>query len=108
MGRSNTATKGNTKVRVERPKRYDVIMHNDDFTTMEFVVEVLMTIFHKTEDTATLLMLQVHQKGKAVVGTYSYDIAVTKANKAMSMAKEEGFPFRLTVEPTKDDYEFPF
>ena len=73
-------------------------MHNDDFTTMEFVVEILVGIFHKDQVTAEALMLDVHNKGRAVVGRYSYDIAVTRTNKAMERAREEGFPFRMTVE----------
>lgn len=82
-------------------------MHNDDITTMEFVVNVLRTVFFKTAEAATTLMLDVHHKGSAIVGTYSYDIAASKANKAMVMAREQGFPFRLTLEPEEND-ELPF
>ena len=96
------ATKGSlkerTKDKVKEPGMYEVIMHNDDFTTMEFVVEILVGIFHKDQVTAEALMLDVHNKGRAVVGRYSYDIAVTRTNKAMERAREEGFPFRMTVE----------
>ena len=77
---------------------YEVIMYNDDFTTMEFVVGILVGIFHKDQVTAEALMLDVHNKGRAVVGRYSYDIAVTRTNKAMKKARKEGFPFRMTVE----------
>ena len=73
-------------------------MLNDDFTTMDFVVAVLIDIFHKDQLTAEALMLDVHKKGKAVVGTYSYDIAVTKTRTAMQRARDEGFPFRMLVE----------
>lgn len=96
-----SATKGSTKERtsdkVKEPKQYEVVMHNDDFTTMEFVVEVLTDIFHKDRAAAEALMLDVHNKGSAVVGRYAYDIAVTRTNKAMSRAREKGFPFRMTI-----------
>ncbi len=88
----------NTKERVKEPKLYNVIMLNDDFTTMEFVVDILVTIFHKDEASAQSLMLSVHKSGRAVVGRYSYDIAYTKVGQALSRAKAEGFPFRMTVE----------
>lgn len=87
-----------TRTKVKEPKQYHVIMWNDDFTTMEFVVMVLMDIFHKDEVTAESLMLDVHHKGKAVVGVYSYDIAITKVTAAIKRARAEGFPFRMTVE----------
>ena len=87
-----------TSSKTKEPKRYNVIMLNDDFTTMDFVVAVLIDIFHKDQLTAEALMLDVHKKGKAVVGTYSYDIAVTKTRTAMQRARDEGFPFRMLVE----------
>lgn len=73
-------------------------MHNDDFTSMEFVVEILIDIFHKEPMEAERLMLTVHESGRAAVGVYPYDIAVTKVQAAAARAKEEGYPFRLTVE----------
>lgn len=91
-------TQENTKTRVRMPRPYHVIMHNDDVTTMEFVVEMLQQVFHKEEAEAVRLMYAVHRRGKAVVGSYSYDIAMTKAQAGMSMARAQGFPFRLTVE----------
>ncbi|VYU11236.1 ATP-dependent Clp protease adaptor ClpS [Clostridium tertium] len=84
--------------KIKKPKNYKVIMHNDDFTTMEFVVAVLNIIFNKRFEEANKIMMEVHENGRGVAGVYPYDIAVSKANKAMSMAKEEGFPFKLTVE----------
>ena len=91
-------TREKTRINIREPKRYRVIMHNDDFTSMEFVVEILMDIFHKDVMAAERLMLMVHESGKATVGSYPYDIAVTKVQAATARAKEEGFPFRLTVE----------
>ena len=87
---------------VKEPRRYKVIIHNDDFTTMEFVVEVLKTVFFLSNEKAEELMLQVHHANKAVVGIYTNDIAVSKANKAINMAREKGFPLRLTVEPEEE------
>lgn len=87
---------------MKEPRRYKVIIHNDDFTTMDFVVEVLKTVFFYSDEKAEALMLQVHHSNKAVVGIYTYDIAVSKANKATNMAREKGFPLRLTVEPEEE------
>ncbi len=95
---AKSAVKERTDIQVKEPKQYRVIMHNDDFTTMEFVVEILIDIFHKDPVSAEALMLDVHKKGRAVVGQYPYDIAVTKVNTAMARAEAEGFPFRLSVE----------
>ena len=84
---------------LREPKRYKVIIHNDDFTTMEFVVKVLTTVFYKSTPEAESLMLSVHSSGSAVVGIYSYDIARSKINKATTMARDEGYPLRLTLVP---------
>lgn len=78
---------------------YMVIMHNDDFTSMEFVVMVLKTVFRKPAEEAQRLMLMVHRQGQATIGIYTLDIATSKSQKAMRMAREAGFPFKLTVEP---------
>lgn len=91
-------TRESTRIRIREPKHYKVIMHNDDFTTMEFVVDILRDIFHKEEMEAERLMLLVHEVGKAVVGSYPYDIAVSKVQTAAARAKAEGFPFRMTLE----------
>ena len=82
------------------PPECSVIFFNDDFTTKEFVVEVLMSIFHKSEAEAVGLMELVHTAGKAVVGVYTYDIAVTRANMTTVRAKKNGFP--LTVEVSQE------
>lgn len=94
----NFETAQKNKTKIKKPSQYQVIMHNDDYTTMEFVVEILTTVFHKKEEEASKIMLDVHKRGKGVAGVYSYDIAMTKVNLAMSLAKEEGFPFKLTME----------
>ncbi|EOS51694.1 ATP-dependent Clp protease adaptor ClpS [Lachnospiraceae bacterium MD335] len=94
-------TREKTRINIREPKHYKVIMHNDDFTSMEFVVEILVDIFKKDTFEAERLMLMVHESGRAVVGIYPYDIAATKVNSALMRAKEEGFPFRMTLEEEK-------
>ncbi len=79
--------------------RYSVIFHNDDYTTMEFVVLVLMEYFSKTETEATRVMLEVHHKGHGVAGTYVRDIAETKADMVEAHARAQGHPLKCTVEP---------
>ena len=91
-------TREKTRISIREPKHYRVIMHNDDFTSMDFVVDILVEIFHKAEMEAERLMLMVHETGKAAIGSYPYDIAVTKVQAATTRAKEEGFPFRMTIE----------
>ena len=95
---TQSVIKEKTDSKVKEPKQYHVIMLNDDFTTMEFVVEILIDIFHKEPAVAETIMMAVHKQGKAVVGTYPYDIAASKINKAIARAKAEGFPFRMTME----------
>jgi ATP-dependent Clp protease adaptor protein ClpS len=81
------------------PKRYKVIFHNDDYTTMEYVVEVLRRFFHKSETEALHVMLTVHKKGHAVAGVYPRDVAETKAAEVMRDARDRGHPLLLTTEP---------
>ena len=90
--------KERTSTRIKEPRQYHVIMINDDFTTMEFVVEILVDIFHKDPVSAEAIMLGVHKNGRAVVGKYPYDIAITRVRNALSRAKEAGYPFRMIVE----------
>ncbi len=99
MAKEHSQLRERQRTDLREPQRYKVIIYNDDFTTMEFVVTVLVQVFLKSEEEAEALMLQVHHSDKAVVGIYSYDIAVSKTRKATSMAREQGYPLRLTVEP---------
>ena len=94
----STSITEKTRVKVKEPKRYKVIMHNDDFTSMEFVIFVLMNIFNKNEMEANDLMMKVHKGGSAMVGTYSYDIARSKVEETTLLARQEGFPFKVTME----------
>ena len=96
---TGTGAKTRERVKIEEPHHYKVIFHNDDFTTMEFVTEVLRQVFSKPVDEAVVLMMKVHREGQAIVGVYSYDVAMTKAGQAMSMARNEGFPLKVTCEP---------
>ena len=88
-----------TRTNPREPRRYKVIIYNDDFTTMEFVVLVLTSVFFKSAEEAEALMLAVHKSGSAVVGIYSYDVAISKVRKATMMAREENFPLRLECKP---------
>jgi len=82
-----------------KPKKYKVIFHNDDYTTMEFVIAVLRQYFHKSETEALHIMLTVHRKGSAIAGIYPRDVAETKVAEVMRHARESGMPLLLTSEP---------
>ncbi len=85
-------------VKLAKPRMYKVILHNDHYTTMDFVVEVLVTIFRKNNMEATELMLQVHRNGFGICGVYTYDIAQTKAGQVHALARQREFPLKCTVE----------
>ena len=87
------------KIEVREPKPYNVILYNDDYTTMEFVVFVLESIFHHARPRAEQIMLDVHQRGKGVAGTYTRDIAETKALQARNLAQEHNYPLKCVAEP---------
>jgi ATP-dependent Clp protease adaptor protein ClpS len=92
-----------TVPKLQRPKRYKVLLHNDDFTTMEFVVAVLIQIFDKTEGEATTIMLHIHRLGMGVAGVFSYEIAEAKVAETMAAAEDNEYPLLCTLEP--DDLE---
>jgi len=83
---------------LQEPKMYRVILHNDHYTTMEFVVEILMVVFHKPAAEATKVMLDVHKKGAGICGVYTYDIATTKVSVVHNMAKRREFPLKCSLE----------
>lgn len=87
-----------TKEQVTTPPLFKVLMHNDDYTTMEFVVEVLREIFSKPEDEAEKIMLTIHFQGVGFCGTFPFAIAETKASRARLKARKAGFPLRCTLE----------
>jgi len=84
--------------KVMEPRMYRVILHNDHYTTMDFVVEILMTIFHKPAAQATRIMLDVHRKGQGVCGVYTYDIASTKIAQVHFMARQNEYPLRCSMD----------
>jgi len=96
----STATEELTRedAEVKEPEEYRVYLINDDFTTVEFVISILMTIFHKNLAEATKLTMEVHRKGRGVAGIYPYDIAMTKIQQVHAMARQRGFPLRCAME----------
>ena len=83
---------------LELPPMYKVLLHNDDYTTMEFVVEVLQKVFHKNAAEATRIMLLVHKTGSGVCGVFTEDVAETKVEIVHHLARKSGFPLRCTME----------
>ena len=93
------AVKERKRAKTEKPRLYQVLFHNDDYTTMELVIEILVQIFNKTETEATHVMLTVHHRGVGVAGTYAKDVAETKVVESTEVARERGAPLRVTMEP---------
>ncbi len=87
------------KTKLQSPPKWVVLLHNDDYTTMEFVIEILSKFFQKNLDEATRIMLEVHVQGKGVAGIYSRDIAETKAQQVIEYARANGHPLLATAEP---------
>ncbi len=83
---------------LQEPQMFKVLLHNDDYTSMDFVVEVLMDIFHKNHSQAEQIMLQIHEKGKAICGVYTYEIAQMKVEQVRQLAKRNEFPLLATME----------
>lgn len=87
-----------TKEQIQTPSMYKVLLKNDDYTTMEFVISVLQAVFHKSSAEAEKIMLTIHFQGVGHCGTYPYAIAETKADQTRLMARKEGFPLRAIIE----------
>lgn len=83
---------------VREPRRYKVLLHNDDYTTMEFVVQVLVGVFHKSENEATQIMLNVHNHGVGVCGEYTAEVAELKVSLVHRLARESGYPLKCSME----------
>jgi len=98
MAKTTIDPKNQQRSSTKRPPLYQVLMHNDDYTTMEFVVEVLQTIFHKEAAEANHIMLQIHLRGSGRCGVYPYEIAETKVSKVHQYARSAGFPLRCSIE----------
>jgi len=83
------------------PKEYKVLLLNDDYSTMDFVVDILMTIFHKTYEQSEAIMIEVHKKGKGLCGIYTYEIAETKVAQVHKKAHDQGFPLKAVIEESE-------
>ncbi|MFN3410793.1 MAG: ATP-dependent Clp protease adaptor ClpS [Exilispira sp.] len=94
----NQKSDSRKKLKPKEPPLYKVIMHNDNITTMDFVVSILQMIYDKNYDEAVEIMLKIHNTGNAVVGVYTLDIAVSKINKTHQLARAKGFPLKCTYE----------
>jgi len=86
------------EMKIKFPKKYKVFILNDDYTSMDFVVDVLMSIFHKTYEQAEQIMLEVHKSDKGLCGVYSHEIAQTKVMQVITKAKDSGFPLKAIME----------
>lgn len=84
--------------KLEEPALYKVLLHNDDYTTMDFVIHVLEAVFHKSNEEATMIMMNVHQKGVGIAGTYTREIAETKIVLVHDMARKNEFPLKSSLE----------
>ncbi len=93
-----TKTNVDNELEIILPKLYKVILLNDDYTTFDFVIEVLKTVFNKTEEEAINITLKVDREGSAVVGVYPYEIAEMKVNRVHSLARSAGYPLRARIE----------
>jgi len=102
MGDSRTGIEdgviSKSRDKTREPSMYKVLLHNDDYTTQEFVVEILKFVFHKSEERAITIMLNVHKKGVGVCGVYTYDIAATKVHSVHTLARERGYPLRCSLD----------
>lgn len=83
---------------IKEPSMYRVLLHNDDYTTMDFVVEILVTVFQKSIEDAILIMLNVHRQGRGMCGLYTLEVAETKMNSVHALARDKGFPLKCSIE----------
>jgi len=95
----DVATEQETRQEVDKPRMYKVLLHNDNYTTMDFVVMVLVSVFHKGEIEAVQIMLDVHRKGIGLAGVYQREIAETKIQRVLQMAQQAQYPLLCTMEP---------
>ena len=101
----NVVTETRRQERVKKPRMYRVLMHNDDYTTREFVVEVLRSVFRHSESEAVRIMLHVHYNGLGVAGVYTREVAETKIQTVEQLAREREYPLQLSMEPEEDEDE---
>jgi ATP-dependent Clp protease adaptor protein ClpS len=96
---ASVVTRTRTDKKLQHPPLYRVLLHNDDYTTREFVVWVLQTVFHRNEIEAVQIMLHVHNNGVGIAGVYPYDVAEAKVRKVTELAEQNEFPLLSTLEP---------
>jgi ATP-dependent Clp protease adaptor protein ClpS len=96
---SGVVTETKAEKKLKRPPLYKVLLHNDNYTTREFVVAVLKEVFHRVEHEAVQIMLHVHYNGSGVAGVYTYEVAETKVKLVENLAREQEYPLRLSIEP---------
>src|ERR687896_1067387 len=97
--RESTLADTQSEQKVQQPRMWRVLLHNDDYTTQDFVVWVLETIFHKPRGEAMAIMMSVHRSGMGVAGVYTHDVAETKVRTTKQLAEEHEFPLLVTMEP---------
>lgn len=100
---AGTITEIKPQKKLKQPRLYRVLLHNDDYTTREFVVHVLQSVFHLGEQDAIRIMLHVHHNGVGVAGVFTREVAETKIKRVEQMAREHEFPLRLTMEPEEQE-----
>ncbi len=98
MSQTDVGVQDDVRQKVTKPPQYAVILHNDDYTSMEFVIEILQRFFQKSGQEAAQIMLRVHEQGQGVAGVYSFEIAETKAAQVESLARSRGFPLKCSIE----------
>jgi ATP-dependent Clp protease adaptor protein ClpS len=105
LSKESILTESREELKLERPRMWRVLLHNDDYTTQDFVVWILETIFHKPRGEAFAIMMSVHQSGTGLAGIFTFDIAATKVRTAKQLAEEHEFPLLVTMEPEPVNHE---
>ncbi len=95
-------TRKKSELKLKKPKLYKVLMHNDNYTTMEFVVAILQTVFNKPQEEAVRIMLHIHHRGIGECGIYPYDIAISKVELTHYLAKKNEYPLKCSIEPVEE------
>src|SRR5687767_15886232 len=103
--RESTLTETRSTEKLQRPRMWRVLLHNDDYTTQEFVVWVLESVFQKPRGEAFAIMMSVHQSGMGLAGVYTHDVAETKLSTSKRLAEDHEFPLLVTMEPEADARE---